>query len=633
MKRTLKSFVLGGAVLTAVLGGSSPADACGGFFCSAAQPVNQAAEHIIFADNGDGTVTAVIEIMYEGPSENFSWLLPISSVPTGDQIAVASDIAFQRLQAVTNPQYGLTTRVEGTCKQQGFAGSSGSAGSNAGGPVGAGGTGGTGGPGPGVVVEASGVVGAFEWTAISLDPDLDDPADVAVAWLGDNGYDVPEGSSALLGPYLEDGLYLLALRLTKGADVGAIRPIVLTYEADKPMIPVKLTAVAANDDMGVMAFLLSDSRAVPLNYLSLELNEARINWFNASQNYEQTVIDAADDANGQGFVTEFSGSTGTLASAVWTQSDDVIWENYSTGVHSSFQELFSTAYYQWGQWDGFWEAVEGAVTLPDGVAFADFKVCPNCYAADITVAPATFVTALEEGVIEPVRLVQDLIDAHPTLTRLYTTLSAEEMTVDPLFTFNPDLPEVSNIHTAERIIECTPDVYQFEANWRIELPQGGVIRGTPSDVGTWPAELGELPANLRIRQVSDTGEGNLLEDNADDINALLADYNDTVPAPVGSGGEGNQTGTGGNRSSGGSSNAGRGGVGTSGTGTSGSSNGTGGTRNGEAGAETGEAGEPGEPSTTDGGCSCKVAGSNADSAGAFAFLGLLGLSVVRRRRR
>src|SRR5688572_18275891 len=92
MKRTLKSFVLGGAVLTAVLGGSSPADACGGFFCSAVQPVNQAAEHIIFADNGDGTVTAVIEIMYEGPSENFSWLLPISSVPMGDQIAVASDV-------------------------------------------------------------------------------------------------------------------------------------------------------------------------------------------------------------------------------------------------------------------------------------------------------------------------------------------------------------------------------------------------------------------------------------------------------------------------------------------------------------------------------------------------------------
>jgi hypothetical protein len=51
-----------------------PALACGGFFCSQQQPVNQAAERIIFADNGDGTVTAVIQILYQGPSESrHSW--------------------------------------------------------------------------------------------------------------------------------------------------------------------------------------------------------------------------------------------------------------------------------------------------------------------------------------------------------------------------------------------------------------------------------------------------------------------------------------------------------------------------------------------------------------------------------
>src|SRR5687768_4263170 len=91
------------------------ARACGGFFCSAAQPVNQAAERIVFAHNSDGTVTAVIEIMYQGPSESFSWLLPISSVPEGDQIAVASKSSFDRLQSATNPQYSLTTRIEGEC--------------------------------------------------------------------------------------------------------------------------------------------------------------------------------------------------------------------------------------------------------------------------------------------------------------------------------------------------------------------------------------------------------------------------------------------------------------------------------------------------------------------------------------
>src|SRR5690606_1942028 len=50
------------------------ASACGGFFCSQSLPVNQAAERIVFAQNQDDTVTAVIQIMYEGPSESFSWL-------------------------------------------------------------------------------------------------------------------------------------------------------------------------------------------------------------------------------------------------------------------------------------------------------------------------------------------------------------------------------------------------------------------------------------------------------------------------------------------------------------------------------------------------------------------------------
>lgn len=224
------------AILGALAGAAAsllapPAEACGGFFCSQQQPVNQAAERIIFADNGDGTITAVIQIMYEGPSENFSWLLPISTVPEGDDLGLASDIAFQRLQAATNPQFNLNTRVEGTCRSQ-FAGrNDGDEAVSA--------------PGQetceenqllsdcapsanGVDLAASGVVGAFEWSVISVDGAVADPADAALQWLTQYGYDVTPEAAGLLGPYLAEGMYLLALRLTKGADTGSIRPIKLT---------------------------------------------------------------------------------------------------------------------------------------------------------------------------------------------------------------------------------------------------------------------------------------------------------------------------------------------------------------------------------------------------------------------
>ena len=73
----------------------APAHACGGFFCDNSQPVNQAAERIIFSQSPTGEVTAVIQIQYQGPSERFAWLLPVTGSP---EIGVSSDAAFSRLQ-------------------------------------------------------------------------------------------------------------------------------------------------------------------------------------------------------------------------------------------------------------------------------------------------------------------------------------------------------------------------------------------------------------------------------------------------------------------------------------------------------------------------------------------------------
>ncbi len=93
------------------------ASACGGFFCDSSQPVNQSAERIIFTHDADGTVTAVIQIQYAGPAEEFAWVLPVAGSP---EVNVSSNAAFTRLQLATNPQYQLTTRVEGTCRDGGL---------------------------------------------------------------------------------------------------------------------------------------------------------------------------------------------------------------------------------------------------------------------------------------------------------------------------------------------------------------------------------------------------------------------------------------------------------------------------------------------------------------------------------
>jgi len=67
----------------------------------------------------------------------------------------------------------------------------------------------------------------------------------------------------VLRPYLRDGLNLAAFRLSKNRDSGSIRPVMLTYTDDEPMIPIRPTAVAANDDMGILVWVLGSARAVP----------------------------------------------------------------------------------------------------------------------------------------------------------------------------------------------------------------------------------------------------------------------------------------------------------------------------------------------------------------------------------
>jgi hypothetical protein len=530
MKHTLPVIRAALALGALALAVPRVAHACGGFFCSQQQPVNQAAERIIFADNGDGTITAVIQIMYEGPAEDFSWVLPVSQVIGPGQLGVGSDLAFARLQAATNPQYNLTTRVEGRCRGFGTGGGIPSSDAD---PVGRESCednpylAGCEGP---VDVEGSGVVGAFEYTIISVEAGTTDPATPAREWLTTNGYDVTPQGAALLGPYLADGMYLLALRLTKGADTGSIRPIQITYPASAPMIPIKLTAVAANQDMGVMTWAIGSARAVPFNYNALELNEARINWFNASSNYESVVTAAANDAGGQGFVTEFAGPSAQLADVVWSADAEQDWQLTKSSTYFSFADLFDALWSRYQGFSGFWDAVRSQVTLPDDVTFEDFQLCPTCYGDALEFSPTELIAAVEADVIEPVRSTQRLIDRGPYVTRLYSTLSADEMTADPLFVFNAELPDVDNIHQAERVIECDSDTSQLEASWRIVLPQGGVIRGEPSGVGSWPDAVAEQPANFQVLTLAQTGQGQVVADNSAVIESQLASYNEAFPS-------------------------------------------------------------------------------------------------------
>jgi uncharacterized protein (TIGR03382 family) len=182
------------------------------------------------------------------------------------------------------------------------------------------------------------------------------------------------------------------------------------------------------------------------------------------------------------------------------------------------------------------------------------------------------------------------------------------MTMDPVFAFNGDLDDVSNFHTADRVIDCAGgrDPCCSGTPWTVTLP-GGTVRGT--EPGVWPVAIESQPAALKILQYATEGQGDLLEDNTEMIGEALAQL------------------------AGGSSNAGSGGKGSTDAGRGG----RGGTGGGGAGGATsdpddvgaGDAGLDGRSGSGDGGCS---ASGNPRIGGLWAVLPALALLLRRRRR-
>ncbi len=528
VSRLLTPALAASGVLIATLVGQPDAHACGGFFCNNAQPVNQAAERIIFSTAADGTVTATIQIQYAGDAESFAWVLPVAGNP---EVNVSSNLAFQRLQAATNPLYTLTTRVEGSCRDDGLRGSP-SFNSGAGGADG-GVARSDAGMGP-ITVVNSGSVGPYDFVVISVDESTPSPTDTAVEWLHDNDYQIDESGAALLEPYLAGGMNLLAFRLTKGNTTGSIRPVQIVFGPGQASIPIRPTAVAAVADMGVMVWVLGPHRAVPVNYFSLELNESLINWLSPASNYNAVVTEAANQAGGQGFVTEMSSAAEPLADTIFQPWERDQWEALrDTDWTGREGEMLSAVLGSFASYDGARDVLRATVPLPPdrpGVTHDDLLSCIACYYAweDVDIAgltPATFLAAMGTYVIDPMERTQQLFRDSDHMTRFYTTMSASEMTRDPAFDFNASLADVSNLHNAERVIECSPSLAQFEAPWRVEIPDGPTVRGVG---GTWPftdPATSSMPANARIVRYETEGPAVVQTDNADVIATALAEHN------------------------------------------------------------------------------------------------------------
>lgn len=501
---------------------TSAAKACGGFFCSLQQPVDQAAERILFTKEGDEMVTHV-QIQYTGPSENFSWILPVPSVP---ELGVGSDILFQNLRNTTRPQFSINVTTEGECRSRGniFFGPVPTSADVA----------------QSVRAESASVeilsqenVGPFETVVLQGD----DPATVK-QWLIDNGYDVPPDVDPLLTPYIENKMPLLALKLQKGRNDGDLQPITMRYKAEQPMIPIQLTAVAATEDMDIQVWVLGEKRAIPLNYPHVKINESRVDWLNGGQNYRSLVTEAMNEAGGQGFVTEYAGNSNII------DTSQILPEGFQPErlrLLSRPLEFARMAQLLFDQLPGqnqerYLSFIERYIAKPTEASnIDDESFYNNLYAhselfnrAEITVNTAAAIQELEETFVQPGQEIKKLFQKHGYLTALYTTLSPAEMTRDPIFDFRSGMTEVSAQRMATGIRRCHGGVYFNEAPIDITTP-GGLQYAFQPPTENSPNLTNnptQLPAAAVIETLSVDQEPIVLRDETARINTALKPGND-----------------------------------------------------------------------------------------------------------
>lgn len=506
------------AIASIALFWSQSALACGGFFCSNF-PIAQAGEKIVF-ELDEETVTAIIQIQFTGDAEDFSWVLPLPSEPMNDGgMEISSEELFVQLLARTSPTFTIEWSNVDSCQPywngndfdfaSELADDSGGGGGN-------------------VQVLQVKEVGPYTASVVKSDD-----AEALSAWLDENDYTQPPEATPLIAHYVAQGNVFLALKLQQNKGSGDIAPIKVTFnEPEGACIPLILTAIAATDDMPVYAWILDESRVVPKNFFNVGINMAKISWVDGGENYLELVTEAVNEAAGHGFTTEYAGTSTIMKGALYW---DGRFDNVDALAEYTHPRDFYSAFSNSGlpsnaQTLGL---LEQFIPVPDyfeGDSMNFYNEVPwnadhDEYLDNLDFDAAAAVEKIKEVIVQPIMDAQDLLDNSPYMTRIFTTISPDEMNRDPIFVASSSLGDVSHAHVATGTGTCdTGENGQQISNVILTLEDGTVINYD----GEWP--LWEAP-----EEAAGTTDGELVSDqpSASSIARLMEDGSlEEVPADL-----------------------------------------------------------------------------------------------------
>ena len=245
-----------------------PAQAFCGFYVAKADTdlYNQASQ-VAIARDGDHTVLTMGND-YRGEAQDFALVVPVPTVIEAEQVSVAERATLERLDAFSAPRLVEYFDADPCMVMRPFASFARleSADIAASAP-----------PQPtssaalGVTIEEQFSVGEYDILILSARE-----SDGLETWLRQNQYQLPQGASAVLAPYIRQGMKFFVARVNleefDRSGYQILRPLQISYDSPRFMLPIRLGMLNADGDQDLLVYLLSPEGRVELtNYRTVKI--------------------------------------------------------------------------------------------------------------------------------------------------------------------------------------------------------------------------------------------------------------------------------------------------------------------------------------------------------------------------
>lgn len=241
---------------------------CGFYVAKADTELYNKASQVALARDGDHTVLTMGND-YQGDVSDFALVVPVPTVIGEDQVDVAEKIVLDRLDAFSAPrlvEYFDSDPCEIMTRLREFSGAADLSVARA-----------QASPAPassealGVTIEEQFSVGEYDILILSARE-----SDGLETWLRQNQYQLPDGASQVLAPYIRQGMKFFVAKVNleefDSSGYQSLRPLQISYDSPKFMLPIRLGMLNADGDQDLIVYLLSPEGRIELtNYRTVNI--------------------------------------------------------------------------------------------------------------------------------------------------------------------------------------------------------------------------------------------------------------------------------------------------------------------------------------------------------------------------